>query len=108
MGIYLKLLPFFDGVRNCSHEILDVEQDYDLFDRIRDMPSMEVDDDFTSFYSRDGQFEGHHYGNTEEDAHGERLRWVLAKDLKLVDIPGPTGAYVAAMNDRDRIALYWD
>lgn len=108
MGIYLKLLPFYHGDSNFSHEILDVVQDYDLFDEIRVLPSMEVDDEFDSFYSRDGQFNGHHYGVTEKDAYGNRLKWVLAKDLRLVGIPGPTGAYVAAMKDRDRIALYWD
>jgi hypothetical protein len=108
MSIYLKLLPFYGGDSSFSHEVLCVDQDYELYGRIRALPSMKIMDRFVTYLCRDDTCEEVHYGDTIEDPYGDRLEFVLAIDLKKVGIPGPTGAYVAAMKDRDRIALYWN
>ena len=105
MGIDLILLPYDSSF--FSHTVLRVDRDYDLYDAIRDIPSKEVDDNFTSYVSRDDQCEETHYGKTIENPYGQRTAFVLAKDLKRVRIPGPTGAYIRELDDDCKVALYW-
>lgn len=106
MGVDLMLLPYDSSF--FSHTILQVERDYALHDKIKRLPAMEVDDDFTSYASRDDEYEDTHYGNTTKDAYGDRVLFVLAKDLKTVGIPDPTGAYIKALDDKCKIALFWN
>ena len=110
MGVDLTLLPI-DSERcpvvRYSHTVLEVVRDYDLFKRIEVLHSKEIYPGFNSYVSREGDIEECHYGLTVEDAYGRPVRCVLAKYLKEVDIPGATGAYVAALPDDYEIALYW-
>lgn len=106
MGIDLRLLPH-TRTSNGSFDVVTIHRDYAIFDKIRKLPQMEIDDGFYSYLSEDGDCEETHFGDTIYDKYGYRLKWVLAKDLKSVKIPGPAGAFVHAMEDRDRVALYW-
>ena len=105
MGLDLKLLPMRNS-NMFSHEVLIVD-DHDKFAAIMEISSMEIEDGFTSFLSSDAAFEETHYGDTTETPYGERLMWVQAKQLKAMGLSGPTGAFVAAMKDHDRVALFW-
>ncbi|MCP4102000.1 MAG: hypothetical protein GY750_11305 [Lentisphaerae bacterium] len=105
MGLDLTLLPMRDS-NDFSHEVLRVT-DWDKLEAIQSLRQMEIDDGFNSYVSRDDAYEDTHYGETIETPYGERLMWVLAKDLKTVGLTGPVGAFIEAMNDRDRVALFW-
>lgn len=104
-GIDLNLLPY--DASFFSHTVLQVDRDYELYDKIKALPNMEVNDGFTSYLSRDDKYEEPHYGETVINPYGERVVFVLARDLKTVGIPGPTGAYVKELDDRCKVALYW-
>ena len=109
MGVDLKLLPFDCDLEmlSFSHTVLNVVRDYALFDRIKEIPAIRVPRDFTSYLSRDDAYEEPHYGDTTEDPYGDQVRCVLAGDLKTVGIPGPTGAYINALDDDNKVALFW-
>ena len=109
MGVDLKLLPFdCDLEVLCfSHTVLNVDRDYALFDRIKEVPSIRVREGFTSYLSRDDAYEETHYGDTTEDPYGDPVRYVLASDLKTIGLPGPTGAYIEALDDDNKVALFW-
>ena len=109
MGIDLNLLPMRQGIRsNFSHEIINMDRNYELFDRIRAIPSLPISDGFAchqasfDYYNVD---EG--YGDVVKDCYGTRLRYTLAGELKKVNIPGPPGAFVDALNDDVPIVLFW-
>ena len=109
MGVDLKLLPFDCDLEmlSFSHTVLNVVRDYALFDRIKEIPAIRVPRDFTSYLSRDNAYEEPHYGDTTEDPYGDPVRYVLAGDLKAVCIPGPTGSYINALSDDNKVALFW-
>lgn len=110
MGMDLKLLPYyvnFDNRAAFSHEIIMVNRDSDLFDRINNIPQQEVEPDFTSYLSYDDQYEEAHYGLSVKDAYGDNLKFCRAGDLKKCDIGGAAGAYVNALVDNHKIALFW-
>jgi hypothetical protein len=104
MGMDLKLLPFCgDGITsNFSHTVLDCPRNYDVFEKVRKIPQMPVDDDFNSYFSDEL-----HYGQTHETPYGYRLTWCRAKDLKKCGFTGPVGAYLEKLKDRHKVALYW-
>lgn len=83
-----------------SREVLGVDDD-EKYGIIESLISFEVDDDFNSYLNTNG------YGSTIEDRYGDRIKYVLARDLKTVGLSGPVGAFVSALNDMQRIALYW-
>lgn len=105
MGIDLFLLPYWRDA-NFSHTILDCDRNYEVFDRVRARHQIPVKDDFCSFLSR-GKDGEHRYGKTLTTPYGERLTFCLAKDLKICGFTGPIGAYIDAMEDNHRVALYW-
>ena len=109
MGVDLKLLPFDCDMEilSFSHTVLNVRRSYELFEHIRALPSYCVPKGFTSYLSRDDAYEETHYGDTTEDPYGDPVRCVLASDLKIIGIPGPTGAYINALDDDNKIALFW-
>ena len=109
MGVDLKLLPFDCDLEmlSFSHTVLNVDRDYMLFDKIKELPSAPVREDFTSYLSRDDAYEEPHYGDTTEDPYGDPVRYVLAGDLKTVGIQGPTGAYIDVLDDDNKVALFW-
>ena len=109
MGVDLKLLPFDCDLEmlSFSHTVLNVRRNYELFERIRALPSIRAPKQFTSYLSRDADYEEPHYGVTTEDPYGDPVRCVLAGDLKTIGIPGPTGAYIDALDDDNKVALFW-
>lgn len=65
MGLDLQLLPF-DGEGqgiNFSHTILDTDRHCGFYERVKELPQMDVPDDFRSFVSHDDQRKGSHYWN---------------------------------------------
>ncbi len=111
MSVQLNLLPIKNDTFY-SHEVIAVE-DNDVYDnvirrRINTLKQVIVDDSFKSYLSRgNDDCEETHYGITLESPYGERLMYVLAKDLKTVELTGTAGAYVKVMNDEDKVVLYW-
>lgn len=105
MSLQLNLLPFKIN-SNFSQEVIQADQ-CDAYEKIKALNKMQVDDGFNTFMSRDNSYKGAHYGKTTKTSYGEPLMWVISKDLKTVGLTGTAGAYVAAMDDRDRVALYW-
>lgn len=109
MGLDLTLMPFFgDGKSaNFSHSLIPCDRNRDKFQAIMKLPAMDVDDGFISYASRDDKYEEPHYGETIETPYGERLQWTQAKHLKPLITEGAVGAYVQALDDGHRVALYW-
>ncbi len=107
MGVDLSLLPFRSSEKYC-HEVLNVGRHYEHYDRVDALPQVECHK-FNAYVSR--EMGDHHddtgYGPVTKTPYGEPVKYVLAKDLKKVELPGPVGAFVAALNDDVKIALYW-
>lgn len=111
MGLDLKLLPFdadFDGL-HFSHTILNVHRDRDLWACVKQTEQFPVPDDFTSFLcGKQDEYEEKHYGNTVETPYGERLTYTAAKNLKGIAFePDAVAAYINALDDDVKVALYW-
>ena len=109
MALELILMPFFgDGkTSNFSHALIPCSGNRENFSTISKLPSMDVDEGFNSYESRDGEYEEPHYGETLYTPYGERLQWTHAKYLKPLITEGPEGAYVNALDDQHKVALYW-
>lgn len=109
MGIDLYLLPFDCDLPQISfsHTILKVPRDYEMFDRINKCEQHPVPKDFTSFVSRDEEYEESHYGTTTEDSYGARVMYILAGDLKTVGLESPIRDYINALPDETKVALFW-
>lgn len=72
-----------------------------------ELPTMSVNDGFTSYMSHEGFSEEPHYGETLNTPNGDQLQWTHAKYLKPILTEGPESAYIRALDDGCRIALYW-
>lgn len=107
MGMDLKLLPFYMGEAVFSNDVISVQRNYDVFDRIRKLAVEEVPATFSGLVSMDEDYDDQHWGKVTEDRYGDVVKYVLAKDLKMINISGPVGAYVEAMEDEHKIALFW-
>jgi hypothetical protein len=117
MGVDLKLLPF-DGPY-FSFTILPLGRAPDLFQDIAKIESSNIrlaPDNFSSYLSRDDKFEEPHYGLTIETPYGDRLRYVLAGELRHLehhdDVVGDqrnraAWSYLQELPDDTKIALYW-
>ena len=108
MSTNLRLLPYYgDGVScNCSLAVLPLDGYIVSWKTIEELPSLEVDEGFLSYLSRDDQYEESHIGITMETAYGEPLEYTLAKHLKGL-IPGPPGAFINELDDGHKVALFW-
>jgi len=73
---------------------------------IESVPSQPVADGFKSYLCRAGD-KPPHYGETVQNAYGYPLECTRAEHLKPIITSGPEGAFVAALADDHRIALYW-
>ena len=104
MSLELSLLPMIDH-DSFSHEVLTV-RDWDLMDKIRKLPQLDIPDHFNSYLSREGDLDTH-YGRTIETPYGERLTYTQAKHLKSIGLTGATGAYVNALDNDIKIGLFW-
>lgn len=109
MSIDLTLLPFDcdSELLSFSHNVLQLNRDYDLFGKIDKLPQLEVPNNFSSYLSRDEEYEEPHYGNTTETPYGNKLQYTTAGELKKCNINGPAGAYINALPDQNKVALYW-
>lgn len=109
MGLDLTLMPFFGDGRttNFSHTVLPCERDRSKFYKIMELPATNVDAGFSSYLSRNDDYEEAHYGETLETPYGEHLQWTHAKYLKPLIIDGAIGAFIQQLNDHHRVALYW-
>lgn len=111
MSVDLTLLPYGYGgwvtdEMDWSHDALQVFEARDLWDKIKALDANLVEPDFHSYVSRDSKYEESHYGNTTEDPYGNKVKWVHAKDLKPLLI-GPPGAFINALKDDHKVALFW-
>lgn len=110
MGVDLILLPFdgdIPGVLCFSQTVLPVPRNRKLFEEIEQLPNTKVPKGFTSYLSRDDEYEEPHYGDTTINPYGEPVVYVLAGWLKKVGLLGATGAYINALDDSAKVALYW-
>ena len=105
MSLELKLLPM-RCCENFSHEVL-IVRDFDSISSIGALPSLDVPSGFHSYLSRNDDCEASHYGETVATPYGERLTYTLAKHLKKISIGGPEGAFISALDDQVKVALYW-
>ena len=112
MGTDLRLLPFLYGDGDCSHDIIRVERDTELYEAIQGLSCRDVPITFTSFCGRQSNSE-YGYGKTIEDPYGDPVKFVFARQLKKMDFSNPrhghksVKAYIDAMDDDAMIALYW-
>jgi hypothetical protein len=106
MGMDLTLLPLRTSDRFC-HELLEVGRYYEHFAKIDELPS-EPCPPIDGFVCREHpDWEDNCYGKVTRTPYGDPLQCVLARDLKTVELPGPVGAFVAALDDDVKIGLYW-
>ncbi|MCA9340429.1 MAG: hypothetical protein KDA17_05935 [Candidatus Saccharibacteria bacterium] len=105
MSLDLSLLPMRDS-SDFSHEVIRVKNCEDI-DKVLKLPALEIQDGFNSYLSRNDDYEEIHYGETTETPYGERLTYTLAKNLKSINIGGPEGAFINALDDATKVALFW-
>ncbi len=89
-----------------GHDLISLERNRDLFDKIMQLPTSAVPKVFSTFRARGGD-SGSRYGDTQTTPYGEILTAVTMGKLKTMGIPGPAGAYIEASQDGQRVALYW-
>lgn len=108
MGLDLTLIPIDSDSPEWGfgHELINLERNRDLFEKIMKLPTSAVPKNFSTFRAR-GKGGVPRYGDTQETPYGEPLTAVTMKQLKQIEIPGPPGAYIAASRDDQRVALYW-
>jgi len=108
MGLDLALLPMKhdDPDWGFAHDVLNMQRDYDVFDKIKKLPTTPVPTKFYTYMGRGKEGEAC-YCDTQETPYGNPLLAVTMAQLKTVGIPGPVGAFVAASPDDQRVALYW-
>jgi hypothetical protein len=111
MGLDLKLLPFdadFDGL-HFSHTVLNVRRDSDLWVCVKQTEQFPVPNDFTSFCCNDqAEYEEWHYGVTTKTSNDKQLTYTAAKNMKGIAFkPGAVAAYINALDDDVKVALYW-
>lgn len=109
MGLDLALIPIDHDLPDFgwAHSLLQMEHNYDLFDKIKKLPTTRVPKKFNTYQGRTEDDELTCYGDTQDTPYGEPLMAVTMAQLKTVGIPGPVGAFVAASPDEQRVALYW-
>ena len=114
MGIDLSLLPYAwegTGEPNFAHDVLDLPRRSVLFDAITAIEKehgVKVESGFNSYLSGDDAYEDTHYGETLETPYGDRVKWITAKHLKVLALlDGPQGAFIRALDDNHRVALFW-
>jgi len=111
MSLTLILLPIRETASGgYSHEVLQVRGSRELMARIGDLPAFPVRHDFTCYVARLNEGEDEEctgYGDAQTDVYGAPLKYVLAYELQTTSIPGPVGAFVAALPGDTHVVLYW-
>jgi len=105
MSLELKILPF-DSSGLFSNEVLSVKQP-ECFDAIKALPQLEVEEPVNTYLAYIEEIDRTAYGPTSETPYGEALTYTQAKHLKTVGLIGPVGAYINALQDNVKIALFW-
>lgn len=117
MGLDLKLLPVCGKDLDHSHVVLDMERSKSLFGALMQVSTRDILPTFDTYLCRDDEYEESHYGNTQEDAYGERLQMVAVRELLCFsDHPGvfeesqnrAVWAYLHELPEESMVALYWD
>ena len=115
MGIDLKILPvMFKGQWFCP-DMLELPKNYDLWDKINELPQQPIPEPLSCFLSRDD--EGNTcYGDIDETPYGKRITYTTAGALlSLKDHEGVKNnwrkraawAYLAELPEDWPICLYW-
>lgn len=115
MGVDLRLLPFDSdsGDEAYSQTILELGSDYDLHDKIKQLPALPVPPSFRSFSGQVETFEGTCYGETKETPYGEPVLFVRAGDICSIRLKDATyveraiWAYLKELPRHTKVALYW-
>lgn len=112
MSLDLKLLPFDhdDGKFPFSHTVLRTYGGYELGEKLSKCNQLPVPERFSSYLSRNDDYEESHYGETIETPYGERLTYTTAEEiLKAVPENHPAAwAYLKALPPQTKVALFWD
>lgn len=119
MSVYLTLLPFPANAEH-SHTLLGpiepTPQLRNLLEGIQGHLGRDVPLRFNTYLCRDDDDHPTHYGDTQEDAYSDRLKQVSVSELMpLLNSAGveeswlapPCWAYMAALPESWRVALYW-
>jgi len=84
MGLELTILPTVVGNENACHDVLTIGQDYELFDKIKELYSKEgvrvPRSGVNTHFSRRTNGE-YCYGKTTKNPYGDKLKSVLASEL---------------------------
>lgn len=119
MGMDLTLLPAYNQRVDFSHDLLDFHRDYELFDKITEKSKqfgIQVKEGgIYSFYSRNDDYEEPHYGSTEDDPYGDKLKYITANHLKdsVKDFKTDSWknraiiAFINELPDDLQVYLYW-
>lgn len=124
MSTQLTLLPF--GPHDeCSHAVLGpiepVGALVEAVEAVQDAHGRDVPLVFYTYLCEDDDEHGLHYGNTQVDAYGARLKHVAVEDLLRLYLEGTVSlptfeeswnalsawAYLKYLPEHWRVALYW-
>lgn len=122
MGLDLKLIVCEGRDRMIGRTVLQLDQDYQLFDRIKAQEPQRVPpivDISTYFAGRvpDGSHKDEAcYGDLRDDPYGEPITWLETFRLRraftgfadeLSQINKAVSAFLSVLPDKTMIALYW-
>ena len=110
MGLDLRILPVYSKGADFSCTSLECDSDYDMFNQIRSIQGERGRD-----VSRKGLcgYIGDQFSTHENDAYGDVLQSVQAKDLKSINACNGSFtnraiiAYINALDDQHECFLYW-
>ena len=110
MGLDLRILPIYQKGADFSVTSLECDRDYDLFDKVRS-----IQEEFGREVSRKGftGYMGSEFCQQDEDAYGDILESVMAKDLKKIDLLNTSKgnkavfAYLNELDNEHECYLYW-
>ena len=121
MSLDLTLLPFdSDKGIHFSHTVLSLLTNvHDLFDDIKKIDAetgKKVPEDFSSYVSRDDDYEDTHYGKTLITPYGNPVHYILVKDLLELSLHpkviaykkhNAIWAYLSQLEPETKVALFW-
>ena len=110
MGLDLRVLPVYSEGADFSCTSLEFNRDYDLFGKLRELQKENGRDvprkGFTGYM-------GDNFGKKEEDAYGETLQSIQAKDFTGIKLTLQSRqneailAFLNALEDEHECFLYW-
>jgi len=109
MGVDLKLFPMYMGGKHhqFSLEILQYRPNKEDYDSIKAVDQYPVDSDFSTYIPDKRTEMEEDAGECQRDCYGNQVTWAFAKDLKRCSIPNPQRAYIHALDDLHKVAIYW-